>query len=245
MRSNLTFEICCGSLQSALNAQEAGASRVELCSALSLGGLTPSIATVEKAREMVDIPINVLIRPRDGDFLYDSHEISIMTGDIISCAKSGADGVVIGALDRFGNVDVESCKVLVSVAKEYGLSVTFHRAIDRSCDILKAMEDAISLGVDRILTSGGKPSAYEGMEVITQMNRSAGSRVIIMPGAGINPDNIKEIVATTGVSEVHFSASVTYSSPMIFRPTGVLGADYTRSVSAVSKIEETIQAFNQ
>lgn len=242
MDNNITFEICCGSLQSAINAQKGGAGRVELCSALSLGGITPSYATIERARKLLDIPINVLIRPRDGDFLYNSDEISVMIGDILSCAKLGVNGVVLGALDPFGNVDMDSCRALVATAKNCGLSVTFHRAIDRSCDIFKALEDAISLGVERILTSGGSVSAYDGMEVISQMNRIADGRVIIMPGAGINPGNIKEIVATTGVSEVHFSASVTYTSPMLFKKEGPLGGDYTCTESSITKIEETIKA---
>lgn len=243
MENKVIFEVCCGSLQSAINAQEAGANRVELCSALSLGGLTPSYATIEKARKILKIPINVLIRPREGDFLYDSEEIAVMIGDIQACAQLGADGVVIGALDPFGNVDIDCCRALVATAKNYGLSITFHRAIDRSYDILTAMEDAIALGVDRILTSGGKPSAYEGMDVISKMNDIADGRVVIMPGAGINPGNIKEIINTTKVKEVHFSGSVTYDSPMLFRVDGPLGSDHTRTESSIVKIQETIQSF--
>lgn len=242
MESQVKFEICCGSLQSALNAQEAGANRVELCSALNLGGITPSYGTIEMARKMLDIDINVLIRARGGDFLYDSDEVAVMIRDIRACASIGVQGVVIGALDPLGNIDMDCCRALVATAKNFGLSVTFHRAIDRAYDIFTALEDVIALDVDRILTSGGKPSAHEGMETISKMNQIADGRVIIMPGAGINAGNIKEIISTTGVSEVHFSGSVTYDSPMLYR--GGVQEDYTRTESSVNKIRETIGAAN-
>ena len=240
METELKFEICSGSLQSALNAQEAGAHRVELCSALSLGGLTPSYGTIEMARKMVDIDINVLIRPRQGDFIYDSDEVAVMIRDIRTCASLGVQGIVIGALDPLGNIDMDCCRALVATARNYGLSVTFHRAIDRAYDIFTALDDAIALGVDRILTSGGKPTAHEGMEIIAQMNRMSAGRTIIMPGAGINAGNIKDIITTTGVSEVHFSGSVTYDSPMLYR--GGVPEEYTRTESSVNKIRETIRA---
>lgn len=240
MESQVKFEICCGSLQSALNAQEAGANRVELCSALNLGGITPSYGTIEMARKMLDIDINVLIRTRGGDFLYDSDEVAVMIRDIRACASIGVQGVVIGALDPLGNIDMDCCRALVATAKNFGLSVTFHRAIDRAYDIFTALEDVIALDVDRILTSGGKPSAHEGMETIAKMNQIADGRVIIMPGAGINAGNIKEIISTTGVSEVHFSGSVSYDSPMLYR--GGVQEDYTRTESSISKITDTILA---
>lgn len=240
MENQVKFEICCGSLQSALNAQESGANRVELCSALNLGGITPSYGTIEMARKMLDIDINVLIRTRGGDFLYDSDEVAVMIRDIRTCASIGVQGVVIGALDPLGNIDMDCCRALVATAKNFGLSVTFHRAIDRAYDIFTALEDVIALDVDRILTSGGKPSAHEGMETISKMNQIADGRVIIMPGAGINAGNIKEIISTTGVSEVHFSGSVTYDSPMLYR--GGVQEDYTRTESSISKIIDTILA---
>ena len=243
MESQVKFEICCGSLQSALNAQEAGANRVELCSALNLGGITPSYGTIEMARKMLDIDINVLIRTRGGDFLYDSDEVAVMIRDIRACASIGVQGVVIGALDPLGNIDMDCCRALVATAKNFGLSVTFHRAIDRAYDIFTALEDVIALDVDRILTSGGKPSAHEGMETIAKMNQIADGRVIIMPGAGINAGNIKEIISTTGVSEVHFSGSVTYDSPMLYR--GGVTEEYTRTESSISKITDTILAARE
>ena len=244
---NVKFEICSGSLQSALNAQEAGAHRVELCSALSLGGITPSYGFIEMARKRLKIDVNVLIRPRQGDFLYDSDEIAVMIRDIIACAQMGVNGVVIGALDPYGNVDMDACRAMVAVAKHHGLSVTFHRAIDRSCNIMAALEDVISLGADRILSSGGKRTSYEGLEVLAKMNEAAAGRIIIMPGGGVNAGNIKEILEVTGAGEIHFSGSETLQSDMVYREgvsftPEVLGGDFTRSESSVGKIVQTIQA---
>lgn len=243
----MKFEICCGSLQSALNAQEAGADRVELCSALSIGGLTPSYGMVEQARKRLKIGINVLIRPRQGDFLYEPEEVAVMLSDIQACAKMGVDGVVIGALDPFGNVDMDSCRAMVAVAKHLGLSVTFHRAIDRAADIMAALEDVIALGADRVLTSGGKPTAFEGLQTLAAMNRIAADRVIIMPGSGVNAGNIKEILTVSGAEEIHFSGSETSESPMQYRggvsfTPAALGGDFTRTESSVEKIRMAIEA---
>ncbi len=243
---NVKFEICSGSLQSALNAQEAGAHRVELCSALSLGGITPSYGFIELARKRLKIDVNVLIRPRQGDFLYDSDEVAVMIRDIIACAQMGVNGVVIGALDPFGNVDMDACRAMVAVAKHHGLSVTFHRAIDRSCNIMAALEDVISLGADRVLSSGGKHTSYEGKEILAKMNEVAAGRIIIMPGGGVNADNINEILAVSGAQEIHFSGSETLQSDMVYREgvsftPEVLGGDFTRSESSVGKIVQIIQ----
>ena len=247
---NVKFEICSGSLQSALNAQEAGAHRVELCSALSLGGLTPSYGFIELARKRLKIDINVLIRPRQGDFLYDSDEVAVMIRDIIACAQMGVNGVVIGALDPFGNVDVDACRAMVAVAKHHGMSVTFHRAIDRACNIMAALEDVISVGADRVLSSGGKPTSLEGLETLAQMNAAAAGRIIIMPGGGVNAGNIGQILKGPGVQEIHFSGSQTIQSEMVYRE-GVsftpdsLGGDFTRTESSTEKICQMIQAAQQ
>ena len=244
---NVKFEICSGSLQSALNAQEAGAHRVELCSALSLGGLTPSYGFIELARKRLKIDVNVLIRPRQGDFLYDSDEVAVMIRDIIACAQMGVNGVVIGALDPFGNVDVDACRAMVAVAKHHGMSVTFHRAIDRACNIMAALEDVISTGADRVLSSGGKPTSPEGLETLAQMNAAAAGRIIIMPGGGVNTGNIRQILEGTGAQEIHFSGSQNIQSEMVYRE-GVsftpdsLGGDFTRTESSTEKIRQMIQA---
>ena len=259
MNSGIIYEICCDSLQSALNAQQAGAHRVELCSALELGGITPSYGLIQQVRKRVKLELNVLIRPRGGDFLYESEEVAVMISDIQACAGLGVNGVVIGALDPYGNVDMDTCRALVAVARHLGLSVTFHRAIDRARNIYEALEDIIDLGVDRVLTSGGAPTALAGLDTIAKMNqiaaaRSAGAghseravKTIIMPGAGINASNIREIIARTGVREIHFSASVTYDSPMLWRGDASESPlfppnSFIRHESSLSKIQETIVA---
>lgn len=247
---NVKFEICSGSLQSALNAQEAGAHRVELCSALSLGGITPSYGFIELARKRLKIDINVLIRPRQGDFLYDSDEVAVMIRDIIACAQMGVNGVVIGALDPFGNVDVDACRAMVAVAKHHGMSVTFHRAIDRACNIMAALEDVISVGADRVLSSGGKPTSVEGLETLARMNAAAAGRIIIMPGGGVNAMNIRQILEGTGAQEIHFSGSEAIQSEMVYREgvsftPSCLGGDFTRTESSTEKIRQMIQAAQQ
>ena len=220
---------------------------MELCSALSLGGLTPSYGFIELARKRLKIDVNVLIRPRQGDFLYDSDEVAVMIRDIIACAQMGVNGVVIGALDPFGNVDVDACRAMVAVAKHHGMSVTFHRAIDRACNIMEALEDVISVGADRVLSSGGKPTSLEGLETLAQMNAAAAGRIIIMPGGGVNTGNIRQILEGTGAQEIHFSGSQTIQSEMVYRE-GVsftpdsLGGDFTRTESSTEKIRQMIQA---
>ncbi len=244
----MRVEICIGSLQSALNAYNAGAYRVELCSALSLGGITPSAGLIKRVRESVPIDVNVLIRPRQGDFLYSASELNVMLDDIKICADYGVNGVVVGALNEDGDIDIDSSARMINLAKELGLSVTFHRAIDRSRDIIKSVEDIIGLGADRILSSGGANSAYQGMSTIKAMNSIANKRIIIMPGAGINSSNIKEIVSKTGVSEIHFSASEAVESGMKYRE-GIsftpqeLGGDYIMQESAYHKIKDTIRSL--
>lgn len=242
-----TFEVCACSLQSALAAQTGGANRVELCSALSIGGITPSIGVIEMVRDALQIDVNVLVRPRQGDFLYSQQEVDVMAADILSCAKIGVNGVVIGALDRHGKVDMEVCRRLVDLAKSNGLSVTFHRAVDRSCNPVECVNDIILLGADRILTSGGAKSALQGAETISRMCEVAGGKISIMPGAGVNAENIKEILAVTGVKEIHFSGTTQIESQMEYRG-GVsftpdsLGGDFTITESSEEKIREIIAA---
>ena len=241
---NVKFEVCSGTLQSALNAQEAGAHRVELCSALGLGGITPSYGFIEQARRRLRMDINVLIRPRQGDFLYESEEVAQMISDIQACAKLGVNGVVLGALDQYGSVDMDSCRAMVAVAKHLGLSVTFHRAIDRARDIFEALEDVIALGADRVLSSGGKATALEGLPVLEQMNARAAGRIIILPGGGVNEGNVGEILKVSGAQEIHFSASENYDSPMVFRG-GIASeerGDFIRTESSVERIKAIMEA---
>ncbi len=250
-------EICAGSLESCIAARDGGAKRVELCSALSLGGITPSYGVIALAKKETELEINVLIRPRQGDFLYNREEMEVMKRDIEECARLKVAGVVFGALDKYGNIDLEFCKPLAQLTKSLGLSFTFHRAIDRSANILKSVEEVISLGAQRILTSGGAATALEGLPVIKQMASIAAGRIVIMPGSGINATNIVQIVqgisqATSNKwpAEVHFSASQevpslsTHKTALSFTPAE-LGGDYTNSVTSVQKVKEAIEALSK
>lgn len=200
----MTVEICCDSLQAAKTAAGSGADRIELCADLSCGGLTPSHELIDEVSTL-GVPVNILIRPRAGDFVYNEHDIHHILFNIAYCGNSKINGVVIGALTREGKVDIPLCRDMVDLARSYNLSITFHRAIDESADIMAALDDVLSLGIERILTSGGRPSAPEGADVIKKMVERAAGRTVIMAGAGITPENVKNLIAETGVSEVHGS----------------------------------------
>ncbi|MDU1891771.1 MAG: copper homeostasis protein CutC [Dysgonomonas sp.] len=210
----ITLEVCANSVQSALNGQRGGAVRVELCDNLSEGGTTPSLSQIEISRQLLDIQLNVLIRPREGDFLYSDLEFEEMKYDIHVCGKTKCDGVVFGILNPDGSVDMKRNKELVDIAKQYGMSVTFHRAFDRCADIMKSLEDVIELGCDRILTSGGKVTTSEGKDVLKELIEKAGDRIKIMPGGGITENNISDLVKSTGLKEFHGSFRSQYRGRM-------------------------------
>ncbi|WP_266182432.1 copper homeostasis protein CutC [Dyella humicola] len=198
------LEVAANSLASALAAQAGGAGRIELCTALELGGLTPSHAQIALVRERVRLPLYVLIRPRAGDFLYSDLDVETMRRDVEACATLGCDGVVIGSLDVEGDVDMARCRELVAAAGRMG--VTFHRAFDMARDPSRALEDVIALGAERLLTSGGASSAMEGAAHIRALIEQAGDRLTVMPGAGIAPGNIATLRTLTDAKEFHASA---------------------------------------
>ncbi len=208
----MLLEIAANSVASALAAQQGGADRVELCTALELGGLTPSHAQIALARERLRIPLYVLIRPRAGDFLYGDLEGETMQRDIEACAALGCDGVVLGALDAEGEVDVPRCRTLVATAGKLG--VTFHRAFDLCRDPARALEDIVALGCERVLTSGAQASAIEGAALIRELVAQAAGRLAVMPGAGITAQNIAALAAATGAREFHASAKSRQPSGM-------------------------------
>jgi len=198
------LEIAANSPASALAAQDGGADRIELCAALELGGLTPSHGQMARTRDRVRVPIHVLIRPRAGDFVYADIEIEVMLHDIETALALGCDGVVIGALDRDGNVDVARCRTLIDAART--LDVTFHRAFDVSRDPSRSLEDLVALGCRRVLTSGARANAQAGAASIRRLVEQAGARIAVMPGGGIDSGNVAALRRLTGAREFHASA---------------------------------------
>ncbi|UJJ60371.1 copper homeostasis protein CutC [Rhodanobacter denitrificans] len=208
----MMLEIAANSVASALAAQEGGAGRVELCTALELGGLTPSHALIALARERLRIPLVVLIRPRAGDFLYSELECETMQHDIETCGALGCDGVVLGVLDANGEVDMPRCRTLIAAAGTMG--VTFHRAFDLARDPSSSLDDLIALGCERVLTSGAQASAVDGATLIRELVTQATGRLAVMPGAGITAQNIAALAAATGAREFHASAKSRQPSGM-------------------------------
>lgn len=243
------IEICANSAESAANAQTGGAYRVELCTAMPEGGTTPSAGEIMAARRLLsNTRLNVIIRPRGGDFLYSSLELDIMEQDILTARRLGADGVVFGCLDADGGVEMEAMRRLMKAAD--GMDTTFHRAFDMTADPFRAMEQIIALGCRRILTSGQKPTALEGVPLLKQLVGRADGRIIIMPGCGITPQNIAYIARNTGAHEFHFSGRKSVPSAMRFRrPEVSMGGtvtidEYKREVTDTNTVIDAIKTLN-
>lgn len=213
------LEICAGSVESAIAARDGGAQRIELCAALEIGGITPSAGIIAEARKVEGISLNVIIRPRGGDFLYNSYEAESMIHDIQLCKKLGVDGVVIGALTADGDIDTSLCRRLIDAAD--GMSVTFHRAFDMCRNPQQALEELIALGCDRVLTSGQATTAEAGIPLLKELVEQAAGRISIMPGCGVNSANAARILQETGATEIHASARKSVGSGMRFRHSGV------------------------
>jgi copper homeostasis protein len=199
-----SLEICAGSIQSAVAAQAGGAQRIELCQNLEQGGTTPSYGMIKQVLSRLAIPVFVLIRPRPGDFCYDADELASMVADVAQCRALGCAGVVIGALDEAGRIDVASCRALIEAAGP--LQLTFHRAFDVCQNQAQALEEIIGLGCHRVLTSGGEASAPAGQAQLAALVRQAAGRISIMPGAGVTPATLPALVQATGAAEFHASA---------------------------------------
>jgi copper homeostasis protein len=209
------LEVCVESVEGALAAQEAGADRVELCANLLEGGTTPSAGSIQLARRRLQIGLQVMIRPRGGDFCYSAAELEIMKLDIDAASRAGADGVVFGILTKDGGVDEARTRDLVSQARP--MTCTFHRAFDMSRDPYESLEALTRLGIDRILTSGQESSALEGLDLISELVGRAGDRIIIMPGGGIHERNFEKIARESGARELHVAALAEVESPMTYR----------------------------
>jgi copper homeostasis protein len=240
----LIYEICVDSVAGVRAAKAAGAHRVELCGDLLEGGTTPSRGMIRQARMIAGIGVQVIIRPRGGDFLFDDDEFAVMQADIDTAKAEGADGVVIGLLTPEGVVDAARTRELIAQARP--LSVTFHRAFDMTRDPFEALEALVGLGVDRVLTSGQEAGVLEGLPLITELMRRAGDRIIIMPGGGITRRNVDRIVAAAQPREIHFAALEPKAGGMRFRRHHVFmggelrAPEYDRLVTSAGSIRSVI-----
>jgi copper homeostasis protein len=206
---NILLEICCGSIDDAIQAEKGGADRVELCSALFLGGLTPSMGTMQEAKRRLKIPVMVMVRPRGGGFCYTEAEMATMERDVEAAIDAEGDGIVFGILEGDGKIDIRRTKRMRQLIGKR--QAVFHRAFDVTPDPFKALEQLVDLGITRILTSGQKDSVPEGVELIAKLVERAGKRIEILPGGGVRPFNVGEVVERTGCRQVHMTAWSTVS----------------------------------
>lgn len=241
------LEVCANSYSSALAAQNGGAKRVEFCDNLAEGGTTPSYGQIALAKRNLSIEIWPIIRPRGGDFLYSDIEFQLMKEDIKNCKSLNCEGIVTGILKTDGSIDKERTAELIELAKP--MKVAFHRAFDMSNDMEKALEDLIDLGIVRVLTSGGTSSAIDGVENLNKLIRQANGRISIMPGAGINENNIQDLIDKTGATNFHASAKVFVQSQMIYRNAetkmGSIEDEYRYELTSEEKVKKLVKVINQ
>ncbi|NRD75236.1 copper homeostasis protein CutC [Shewanella sp. VB17] len=211
---SIQIEVCIDNLESLHNAIHGGADRIELCSSLALGGLTPSFGFMKQAASISSIPIYAMIRPRQGDFVYDNDDISAMIEDIHAAKLAGLQGVVFGVLTPNGDIDMPRCERLMKIANNNMLGVTFHRAVDLCTNYKQAIENIAQLGCERILTSGLARNAVDGIDVIADMVKMADNRFNILAGASITAENVNNIIKKTAVTEIHLSGKSTRPSKM-------------------------------
>lgn len=241
------LEICTDSVASCREAEKGGAARVELCANLFEGGTTPTAGCLQIARQQITIPIHVILRPRGGDFCYSDEEFAVMQYDLEMINDLGANGVVIGILQPDGNIDMERTAALIEQARP--LKVTFHRAFDMAADPFRALDQLISLGVERILTSGQEKSALEGSELIAQLVQQAKDKIIIMPGGGITSRNIARLKRETNAVEFHLTAREKIASSMNYRNNNsFMGGElrvpeFELAFTSAQKVAQTKQAL--
>jgi copper homeostasis protein len=231
----MKLEICANSYQSAINAQKAGADRVELCSELSAGGITPSYGFLKKVSKEISIPVHVLIRPRSGDFRYSDDEFEIMKKNIKLCKEFGFNGIVSGVLNADNSIDIQRTKELITLSKP--LSFTFHRAFDCVLNPEKSLEMLIEIGVHRLLTSGLQIKAENGIELLKRLQKIAKNKLIILPGSGINSKNAL-LFKEAGFQEIHTSAS-----KIIHTENSTFFDKNDQTISDISKIKEILKVI--
>lgn len=236
------IEICANSFASALAAQAGGAVRVELCDNMAEGGTTPSYAQIKLCKERLNIAVWPIIRPRGGDFIYSDAEFELMKEDLKMCRELGCDGAVTGILLANGEVDRQRCEELIRIA--HPMPLAFHRAFDMCRDLYKSMEEIIDMGFVRILSSGSYNSAEKGIDVLSGLIKQAGKRISIMPGSGINPQNLFFIREKTGAETFHSSARVEVSSKMIFRnqnaKMGNVQDEYIHEETSIQLVQQMV-----
>ena len=231
----MKLEICANSYQSAINAQKASADRVELCSELSIGGITPSYGFLKEISKEISIPVHVLIRPRSGDFCYSNDEFEIMKSNIKLCKELGFNGIVSGVLNADNSIDIQRTKELITLSKP--LSFTFHRAFDCASNPEKNLEILIEIGVHRLLTSGLQIKAENGMELLKKLKKIAQNKLIILPGSGINSKNAL-LFKEAGFQEIHTSAS-----KIIHTENSTFFGKNVQTISDISKIKEILKVI--
>ncbi len=240
MTEQVLIEVCVDSVVSAIAAERGGAQRIELCSDLLEGGVTPSVGLLGVVRSRVSIGVHPIIRPRPGDFCYSEAEFDSMRRDIQVAKREGADGVVLGILKLDGTVDVERTRQLIELARP--LSVTFHRAFDMSADLLEALEDVCATGADRLLTSGGEQECLQGVDTVARLVRAASRRITIMAGGRIGINNAARIIERTGVNEIHVGLATAVKSPMLHRNDGLsLGKAADREYHRTEVLEGSVR----
>jgi len=241
----IIVEVSVDSTESALAAEHGGAKRVELCASLTDGGISPSAGLIATVRQRVSIGLYVMIRPRAGDFCYTSDEFDAMQSDVRMAKQLGADGVVLGILEGDGNIDVPRTRVLVDLAKP--LQTTYHRAFDMSADLLSSLNHVQETGADRILTSGGAPTAVEGTSNLRCLVEAAKRRVIVVACGGINHQNVRAVIEKTSVREIHVGLRTPVASPMRHRNRNIsMGPtprnEYQRFVVLEENVAQLVRA---
>jgi copper homeostasis protein len=240
----MLLEVCAFNLQSSIIAEKVGAKRVELCENPADGGTTPSYGTIKQTREKIGISLYPIVRPRGGNYFYDDNEFDIIKQDILVCKELGCDGISTGISKLNGEIDTERLKRMVEWA--YPMGVTCHRVFDATPDPMQALEDIITCGCERVLTSGQRSSAPEGIDLLAKLVNVAGGRITIMPGAGVRSNNIKTLISNTGATEYHTSARMTAPDPVTFRNPAILDATnwYLANEEELSKIMEVLNEIS-